>query len=56
MNQNDLDRYYWRTGQRWCGDGRRPDARWRPRKTSTRAILFLFAALAVLAAMRLTLR
>ena len=20
MNQNDMDRYYWRTGQRWSGD------------------------------------
>lgn len=20
MNQNDMDRYYWRTGQRWTGD------------------------------------
>lgn len=23
MNQNDADRYYWRTGQQWCGDSRR---------------------------------
>ena len=20
MNQNDMDRYYWRTGHRWSGD------------------------------------
>ena len=24
MNQNDMDRYYWRTGQRWSGDHRPP--------------------------------
>jgi hypothetical protein len=24
MNQNDMDRYFWRTGHRWSGD-------WRPR-------------------------
>ena len=23
MNQNDMDRYYWRAGQRWSGDNRR---------------------------------
>ena len=22
MNQNDMDRYYWQTGQRWSGDPR----------------------------------
>jgi len=22
MNQNDMDRYFWRTGQRWSGDSR----------------------------------
>jgi hypothetical protein len=22
MNENDRDRYYWRTGQRWSGDYR----------------------------------
>ena len=25
MNQNDMDRYYWRTGQRWSGDSRPPN-------------------------------
>jgi len=28
MNQNDMDRYYWRTGHRWSGDSR-GDVRWR---------------------------
>jgi hypothetical protein len=22
MNENDMDRYYWRTGERWGGDER----------------------------------
>jgi hypothetical protein len=22
MNENDVDRYFWRTGQRWSGDDR----------------------------------
>jgi hypothetical protein len=22
MNENDMDRYFWRTGQRWSGDNR----------------------------------
>ena len=22
MNENDMDRYYWKTGQRWGGDNR----------------------------------
>jgi hypothetical protein len=22
MNENDMDRYFWRTGQRWSGDSR----------------------------------
>ena len=25
MNQNDMDRYYWRTGHRWSGDSRKEE-------------------------------
>lgn len=42
MNQNDMDRYSWRTGQRWSGDDRR-DRRAAGRLVSNRMILFLLA-------------
>ena len=41
MNQNDMDRYYWRTGQRWDGDDRRI------RRLRGREIFFLFVAFLV---------
>jgi hypothetical protein len=44
MNQNDMDRYYWRTGQRWSGDNRLGVVRLR---LSGRKILLLAAAFAV---------
>jgi hypothetical protein len=56
MNQNDMERYFWRTGQRWGAGGRGFQARWRPRKASNRAIFLLFAAFSVTVAMLLALR
>jgi hypothetical protein len=47
MNQNDTDRYYWRTGQRWSGDyGPLRSQRTRP-KLVVRTILLLGVAFAV---------
>jgi hypothetical protein len=51
MNDNDMDRYYWRTGQRWSGDDRHL-----PLKISKRAILLLYAAFAVTVAMLYLMR
>jgi hypothetical protein len=41
MNQNDLDRYFWRTGQRWSGDDRPRRKSSRRSKLHSREILFL---------------
>ncbi len=43
MNQNDMDRHIWRTGQRWSGDDRR-DTRVTGRLLSNKMILLLLAA------------
>jgi hypothetical protein len=42
MNQNDMDRYFWRTGQQWSGDGRPTPKSFRGSKTRGPAIIFLF--------------
>ena len=56
MNQNDMDRYFWRTDQRWSGQDR-PFKTHRPeRKLVNRMLLFLYAALALIVGMRLLLR
>lgn len=47
MNQNDMDRYFWRTGQRWSGDDRARKTRTHDRKLANGTILLLFAAFAV---------
>lgn len=51
MNQNDMDRYFWRTGQAWSGDQRRS---WIPRAKSNGlswGILFVLAVLGTATAM-----
>jgi hypothetical protein len=57
MNQNDMDRYFWRTGQRWSGDDRRIKA---PRKRlttlSSRTTLFLLGGVAVMIVVLLSQR
>ncbi|HEY1760689.1 MAG TPA: hypothetical protein VGG72_35265 [Bryobacteraceae bacterium] len=46
MNENDLDRYFWRTGQRWGGSDRDRKT-WPPkRKIAKGTIILLFAAFA----------
>jgi hypothetical protein len=54
MNQNEMDRYYWRAGQRWSSDSY-PFERAR-RKVASRAILFLLTAFALTTAMLLLQR
>jgi hypothetical protein len=44
MNQNDMDRYFWRTGHRWSGDHRRLDSGRNGWRLSKRPILLLAAA------------
>jgi hypothetical protein len=45
MNQNNMDRYYWRTGQKWSGDSRSEDELSGPRMTFPRwTVVFLIAA------------
>jgi hypothetical protein len=51
MNDNDMDRYYWRTGLRWSGDDRH-----RPFSISKRAILLLIAAFAATQALLFLMR
>jgi hypothetical protein len=41
MNKNDMDRYFWRTGQRWSGDGRPVPGSFRGSTTRGRAVTFL---------------
>jgi hypothetical protein len=48
MNENDMDRYFWRTGQRWSGDDRRIKASRTGLTTlSNRMILFLVVGFAL---------
>jgi len=53
MNQNQMDRYYWRTGQRWSADDR-PEERWRG--VTKRAIVFLAIAYVVTVVMMYVIR
>jgi hypothetical protein len=58
MNQNDMDRYFWRTGQRWSGDDR-PEELPLPvekRRARIRTIWFLFLAFLVTVVMLFLLR
>jgi hypothetical protein len=48
MNENEMDRYFWRTGQRWSADYR-PHT-WRLGPRVLRALFLLFAAYLVTAA------
>jgi hypothetical protein len=41
MNQNDMDRYLWRTGQQWSGDDRTSPESFRGLKSHGRAIFFV---------------
>ncbi len=47
MNQNDMDSYFWRTGQRWSGNGTAPKTRTAGGKLAKGPMLLLFAACAV---------
>jgi hypothetical protein len=46
MNQNDMDRYFWRTSQRWSGGGR-PTTNRLVRVGSTRFWLFSAALISI---------
>ncbi len=41
MNQNDADRYLWRTGQRWSGDDRTATESSRGTRIRGRAIILV---------------
>lgn len=56
MNQNDMDRYYWRTGQRWSADNRRVEKPGTRRIRGNRVLYLLYGALAIIAGLRLLLR
>jgi hypothetical protein len=47
MNQNDMDRYFWRTGQRWSSDNRPTP----PLRIPKRTVLLVFVAFLVTVAM-----
>jgi hypothetical protein len=48
MNQNDMDRYFWRTGQKWSGDSRAREELRGPRlSASGRTMAFLLIAFVV---------
>ena len=52
MNQNDMERYYWRTGQRWSGDDRPFKMPRAGLKVAKGTIFLLYAVFVVTAAMR----
>jgi hypothetical protein len=54
MNENDMDRYYWRMGHRWSGDN--GPLRWRFGPRLRRTLLFLFATYVVTAAILFLMR
>jgi hypothetical protein len=56
MNQNDMDRYFWRTGQRWSADDRPFKTNRAGRSLVNRTLVFLYAVLAVIVGLRLLLR
>jgi hypothetical protein len=47
MNQNDMDRYFWRTGQRWSGDDRLVRRSSQGARLRSREVLFLGLAFIV---------
>jgi hypothetical protein len=47
MNENDMDRYKWRTGQRWSGDNRPSIESFHRLKSPGRAIFLVCIALIV---------
>jgi hypothetical protein len=53
MNQNDMDRYFWRTGQRWSGDDRPNKKGWR---LTSREIVLLVVIFCVTFAMLFLVR
>lgn len=55
MNESDMDRYYWRTGQRWSGDDR-PVENWPKTRVLGRTIFFLFVSFVVTVVMLFLLR
>jgi len=42
MNENDMDRYFWRSGRRWSGDDRPESEFYRKSKVPGPAIVFVF--------------
>jgi len=58
MNQNNMDRYFWRTGQRWSGDDRpeEPPLPVEKRRARIRTIWFLFLTFFVTLVMLFLLR
>ena len=46
MNENDMDRYFWRTGRRWSGDNRPPES-FRKSKAYGRVIVVVFVSFIV---------
>ena len=54
MNENDMDRYYWRTGHRWSGDSR--PFKWHFGRRVLRTLLFLLAAYVVTGAILFLMR
>jgi hypothetical protein len=41
MNENDMDRYRWRTGQPWSGDNRPASESYRRTKIGVRVMTFV---------------
>jgi hypothetical protein len=54
MNQNDLDRYFWCTGQRWSADSSSPKKPNRLLLTVFLILFFLVVTLLTLAYLRLS--
>jgi hypothetical protein len=55
MNHNDMDRYFWRTGRRWSGDGR-PTESFDRSKIDGRTIFWVGISLMVTLAALILLR
>ncbi len=47
MNENDMDRYFWRTGHRWSGDDRPELAPFGRSKITGRTVVLLAIAFIV---------
>ena len=47
MNENDMDRYFWRTGLRWSGDNRPVPESFRKSTARDRVVVVLFLSFIV---------